>query len=136
MGAGDGLRINPLTAVQRTVDGTIVGKSLVIKGSAEDDVAPVASANQAVIGYVADAGANNEQCHCLGDGSVVPLVSENTITQGDYVVAKSEVRVQTISVLNPSDKDLLNIVGRAESSAADGERVYIRLGMRAYNHAE
>jgi len=131
---------NPLTVQSGlTAEGAIAGRSLVKKGTASSQAKAVSAANDAVIGYVPDAYATGDtNVQVEGDGALVELIAEGTLENGDYVVAKTETEVETVATLNPANNDVINIVGRVETTGqvTDGNRVHVRLKMYSYSHGE
>lgn len=131
---------NPLTARERRAQGVIAGRSLVLHGTLSDEVAPASGINQDVIGYVADATADDASCTVQGAGALVELIAGETLVDGDYVISTSEVAVEKPLTHNPANNDIIYVIGRVEDkntvAITVGLRVHVRLGFFMYYHGE
>lgn len=135
-----GPKQNPQTIKTAMADGALTANSLLIKGSNQQDVAPIAGTdNEAVIGAIDYAAADNEMVSILGNGSIVALLADGTVDDGDEVVSGDTVDgVQTVANFNPANNGVVHIVGKIVpgGGATDGNRCYVEIGLRDYVHGE
>lgn len=133
-----GPKTNPYAMYSKQAEGALAENSFVKKGTTDDEVQPIATSdNEAAIGFVDRAYADDEMVSVLSAGNIVDCECDGTVALGDEVVTGDAVgSVQTVANFNPANNGTVNIVGRCVFGNTDGKRCKIELDFRSYIHGE